>query len=142
MAVQAEYWSGSSWLLNSADGCTTLAASAVGQSNKRGPSGAATSAWSTTASAISLSSGSGTLTLSAPSPAGTGTVDISLNLGSTAVDNSCVASPPATTGAARPWLRSQYGGCSAAWDRDPSARASFGIFSPESRKTVHLRELF
>ena len=27
-------------------------------------------------------------------------------------------------------------------DRDPAARASFGIYSPETRKTVHARELF
>jgi len=39
-------------------------------------------------------------------------------------------------------LRSQNGGCSTLWDRDPSARATFGIYSPESTKTVHARELF
>ena len=28
------------------------------------------------------------------------------------------------------------------FDRDPAARASFGIYSPETRKTVHMREIF
>ena len=140
--VTAEYWSGSSWVVNSADGCTTVPSSAVALSNPRDATGAAT-ATSTSASAITLSAGRGTLTLAAPSPANASlTVDLSLNLGSTAADQSCLAAHPATTGAARPWLRSLFGNCAATADRDPAARASFGVYSPETRKTVHLRELF
>ena len=70
-------------------------------------------------------------------------VDVALNLGSsTATDQSCHASHPLTVGAAKPWLRAQNGSCATSADRDPAARASFGIFTPECRKTVHLRELF
>ena len=81
----------------------------------------------------------------APSPSATGSVDIALNLGATAADQSCLATHPASTGAALPWLRAPQGsanGCAAAWDRDPAARASFGIYSPETRKTLHVREIF
>ena len=142
LPVVTEHWSGNAWVLNSADSCTTLPASSVALSNPRSSAGGSTTA-STSASAITLNSGSGLLTLAAPSPAGSGlSLDIAINLGSTAADQSCHASHPATTGAARAWLRAQNGACAASADRDPAARASFGIFSPETRKTVHVREIF
>ena len=65
-----------------------------------------------------------------------------MTLGATTTDQSCLAAHPATTGAALPWLRSQQGSCAATWDRDPAARASFGIYAPETRKTLHVREIF
>ena len=140
--VQAEYWGGNAWLLNSSDSCTTVPAAAVAISNPRNYQGSASAA-STTASAIAVMAGSAMLTLAAPLPAAGGvSFDLALNLGNTAVDQSCHANHPATTGAARTWLRGRNGACAATSDRDPAARASFGIFSPESRKTVHVRELF
>lgn len=142
LPVVAEHWSGNAWVLNSADSCTTLPAASVALSNQRSTAGGSTTA-STSASAITLTAGSGLLTLAAPSPAGSGlSLDLALNLGSTSADQSCHASHPATTGAARAWLRAQNGACAATADRDPAARASFGIFSPETRKTVHVREIF
>lgn len=142
MQLQAEHWSGSAWALNNLDSCTALAASAVALSNHRDGKGAA-AGWTTTASTSgALAAGRGTLTLSAPSGGSTGAVDVALNLGSGAADQACLGTHPATTGAGLPWLRSQNGSCSAAWDRDPSARASFGIYSPETRKTIHAREIF
>jgi len=140
--VVAEYWGGSAWQLNSADSCTALAAVSVALSNRRSATGGASSA-TTSAGALAISSGSGTLTLAAPSPAGsTLSLDLALNLGSTGSDQSCNTSQPATTGAARAWLRAQNGSCAATADRDPAARASFGIFAPETHKTVHVRDLY
>jgi MSHA biogenesis protein MshQ len=140
--VVAEYWSGSAWLLNSADSCTALAGASVALGNPRSATGAASAATSS-AGALAIASGSGTLTLAAPSPAGsTLSLDIALNLGSTSTDQSCNSAHPATTGAAKPWLQAQNGGCAATADRDPAARASFGIFGPETRKTVHVRDLY
>jgi MSHA biogenesis protein MshQ len=142
LPVVTEYWGGTAWLLNSADNCTALAGSSVALSNPRGSSGGASTATSS-AGALAISGGNGSITLAAPSPAGsTLSLDVAVNLGSTATDQSCHASHPATTGAARPWLRAQNGSCAATDDRDPAARASFGIYSPETRKTVHVRELF
>ena len=140
--VQAQYWGGNAWVLNSADNCTTVPASAVVRAGYLDNRGAATSAWSSAVSTITITAGSGTLTLGAPSPTTTGSVDLALNLGSSGADQSCLAAHPASTGATRPWLRSQNGACSALWDRDPSARAGFGIYAPETRKTIHVRELF
>ena len=142
VAVQAQYWSGAAWVLNGADTCTSVPAAAVVLSGYLDNRGAATAAWTTTASAFSLSTGSATLTLAAPSGGATGSVDLALNLGSSAADQSCLGNHPASVGAALPWLRSQQGSCSALWDRDPAARASFGIYAPETRKTIYGREIF
>jgi MSHA biogenesis protein MshQ len=68
--------------------------------------------------------------------------DLALNLGNGSADQSCLANHPASTGAGLGWLRSRNGACAASWDRDPGAHASFGIYSPETRKTVHVREIF
>ena len=145
LTALAEYWTGADWLLNGSDSCTTVPATAMALSNQRSGNGSVTAAWSTTPGAIAITAGTGLLTLSAPSPAGTGStgsVDIGINLGAGASDQSCLSAHPASTGAARAWLRSRNGACAATYDRDPSARATFGIYSPESRKTVHARELF
>jgi MSHA biogenesis protein MshQ len=145
LAVLAEYWSGNAWVLNSADSCTTVPAASVALSNYRDKTGAAVSTatqWTTTASAVALTSGQGTLTLSAPSSGRTGTVDLALNLGSSAVDQSCLANHPASTAGNLAWLRSRFGNCAATFDRDPSAQATFGVYSPETKKTVHVREIF
>lgn len=142
VAVAADYWSGNSWLPNSGDSCTSVPAAAVVKSNQRDRNGTATSAWSTTASGVTLAAGQGAITLSAPGAGNTGSLDLALNLGATTADQSCLASHPASTGAGLAWLRSRNGSCSTAWDRDPAARASFGIHAPETRKTVHVRDLF
>ena len=143
--VTAQYWSGNAWVKNSADSCTTVPAAAVVRTNYLDGRGAATSAWTTTAGSLTITAGAGTLSLTAPSPTATGSVDLALNLGATTTDQSCLAAHPASTAGARPWLRSQNGaqnGCGALWDRDPSARATFGVYVPETKKTIHVRELF
>ena len=144
LAVQAQYWSGNAWVVNGGDNCSVIPAAAVVRSGYLDNKGAPSAAWSTTSSGVTVTGGNAALTLSAPSPVLTGSVNLALNLGpaATATDQSCLTVHPASTGAALPWLRSQNGGCSAAWDRDPSARATFGIFSPESQKVLHVREIF
>ena len=142
LAAVAEYWSANAWVLNSADNCSTLAAGSVLLSNPR-TSGGSASTVSSSASGLTLASGSGLITLAAPTPSGSSlSLDLALNLGSTASDQSCNSSHPASTGAAKPWLRALNGSCAASADRDPAARASFGDYSAESRKTVYVRELF
>lgn len=132
MPVQAQYWSGKSWVLNGDDSCTTLPANAFFLTG--GP------AATTTASAVNLSGGAGSLLLT-KSTAATGSVDVAANLGTTGSDQSCLAAHGGTA-AGRPWLRSRNGSCATTYDRDPSARATFGVYAPETRRTVHVRELF
>ena len=143
LAATAEYWSASSWVLNSADSCSSVPAAAVALSNPRSASGSTSTASSSITAAIAIGSGSGRLTLAAPSPAGsTLSLDLALNLGGSTADQSCNSNHPATTGAGLGWLRAQNGNCVSTADRDPGARASFGIYSPETRKTVHVREIY
>jgi len=91
---------------------------------------------------VSLVNGQGNIVLSAPTNDGTGSLDLAVNLGATTTDVSCLSAHPASTGAQRPWLRSLNGSCAATYDRDPTARATFGVFSPESKKVIHTRDLF
>lgn len=140
--VRAQVWSGSSWIPNEADNCSVVPAAAVVIAATLDNRGARTTAWRTRAGAVRLLAGSGRMELAPPLPTATGSVELALNLGTTAIDQSCLAAHPPGTGAALPWLRSRQGSCAASWDRDPSARASFGIWVPESSKTMHVREVF
>lgn len=155
MVIQAQHWSGRSWVINGADSCTRIPSSAVGQSNHRNQAGQAMTAFATPPvtqamqagqpQAVVVQAGQATLRLSAPPAGVTGTVDVALNLGSTANDRACVGTHPSNTGAAQAWLRSPFGsggGCSSANDRDPGAKATFGVFSPESRRIIHTQDLY
>ena len=78
--------------------------------------------------------------VAAPGPA-TGSVDVAINLGISGSDQSCLATHGGTA-ASKPWLRSQNGSCPTAYDSDPSARATFGVYALETRKSIHVREQF
>lgn len=142
LGVRAEYWSGAAWVLNGNDSCTVVPATAVALGRYRNHLGSPTSAWTTSASAVNMASGSGLLSLTAPTPTASGSLALAINLGSTTADQSCTSGLAASSGAGLPWLRALNGACASTHDRDPAAQASFGIFSPESRRTVHVRELF
>lgn len=141
--VRSEYWTGASWLLNSADNCSAVPAGAVVASNARNHAGNSVSVSTSASAPTSLIAGSGLISMRIPTPATMGvTFDLALNLGAGPADQACVTNHPTSSGAARPWLRSNNGGCAASADRDPAARISFGIYTPESAKTVHTREVF
>jgi MSHA biogenesis protein MshQ len=139
--MRVEYWSGQAWLPSSTDTCTSIPASALALSNYRDYKGT-TGSWTTSGTVASQGSGVHKLSLAAPSGNATGTVDIAFNLGTGTADQSCNVNHPATGAGNLAWLRSRNGSCASTWDRDPSARAAFGVYSAESKKTVHVRELF
>ena len=140
--VMAEYWLNQAWVLNTDDDCTVVPNAAIALSNPRNAAGGLATATSS-AAGFALVAGQSKFLLAAPTPAGSSlSLDLAINLGSTAADLSCQVNHPASTGAARPWLRSFNGACAATADRDPAGRASFGIFSPESRRTVHVRDIY
>jgi len=141
--LQAHYWSGKAWVINSADSCTQITTGSVVRAQYLEHKGAPTTAWSSSPAAdVTLSAGQGALIMSAPTGGATGTVELAINLGSTATDQSCLSQHPASTGLNRPWLRSTNGSCATTHDRDPSARATFGIFKPETHRAVHVREIY
>ena len=128
--MQVQYWTGKSWTASN-DSCTTsslVTTSALKRNAYKSHAGAATSAWSTAASSVALTGGVGKLTLSAPGSGKTGTVDVELDL--------------SASGANLPWLQSLDDACGANTVCNPKARASFGVYSPESKKTVNIRNVF
>jgi hypothetical protein len=121
MPVEAQYWSGNSWVKNGDDNCTPL----VGGNLLLTPSG-----WTAVPGAFTGGSGAIALTPTAP-----GSIKVCADLGP---DNG-VACP--ATSASLPWLQSKWPG-GTGYNNDPSATATFGIFSPEGRKGVYNRELY
>lgn len=145
--VQVQSWNGKAWVINSQDSCTSIPAASVVRSNYLDNKGATTSSWSTTPTAVTITGGNGTLYLSAPTGGMTGSVDFAFNLGASTTDQSCLSTHPASTGASLSWLRAQNGtsgSCAGVttYDRDPSARATFGVYQPESKRAVYQRELY
>ena len=138
MPLQAEYWTGSSWALNSADSFTSIPAGSIALSVV--PLSGTLSAVIPRPGPFTLAGGQGSVVLA--SPMVSGSVDLAINLGTSAADQSCLTVHPGTTGAAIPWLRSINGNCATTYDRDPSARGTFGVYAPETKRTIHVRELF
>ncbi|MFD2452591.1 DUF6701 domain-containing protein [Ideonella paludis] len=141
--MQLQYWSGKSWVLNSADTCTVISPASVVRARTLAHNNAPAT-WTSTISSVSLFGGSGYITLGAPSGGGTGSVDLAVNLGVgvNTADESCLPAHGNATGAGLPWLRSRQGSCASSYDRDPSARGTFGVYAPETRRSVHVREVF
>ena len=137
--VTAQFWTGQVWATSTTDQ-STLNTSAVVNNPLPNASGVVSNP-TLALSSLSLANGKGSLIFAAP--ASPGSFDIALNLGATGSSlQSCISSLSGGTAAALPWLRSLNGNCASSYDRDPTARATFGIYAPETRKTIHIRELF
>lgn len=136
LPMQIQYWSGKSWVANNADTCTAIQASDFSFAFPTTTLSACETAISVAGTAPNY-----TLTLAAPGAGNHGSTDIALNLGATASGNRCVAvggAGPASTTAKAPWLQYLWSGVLG----NPSARATFGVYAPETRRMIHVRELF
>ncbi|MBA4175086.1 MAG: hypothetical protein C0505_00765 [Leptothrix sp. (in: Bacteria)] len=128
LPVTAQYWNGTSFATNTLDSCTTVPATAVSLGNLRRTLTAADTA---VASPVAVSGGLGALRLAAPAGGHRGTLDVALSLGSAAADASCLqpwspgSGDAATAGVNLAFLRGAW--CGSAYDKDPAARASFGL---------------
>jgi MSHA biogenesis protein MshQ len=133
--LEAQYWNGSAFIRNDGDSCTSLLPANIGLANFTSN----LAAGETSAAAVAFNAGVGNLTLSAPGDGNGGSVDLVINLGTTAIEAPCSAltPDPVTTGANAGHLQGKW--CGANYDKDPTARATFGI-----RKTplIYLRENF
>jgi MSHA biogenesis protein MshQ len=124
MPVEAQYWTGNSWVRNGDDNCTALATANIYRS---------VAGWTPTGPGA-LAGGAGVISL-VPSAAGSATVCADLGTDPTP-GVACVA-----TSAALPWLKGNWPP-GTAWDNDPSATATFGVFSPENRRGIYNREMY
>lgn len=141
LPLAVQYWDGSSFVTNTLDSCTRIASTGVNFGQYRRTITAADTSLKT--SPVTLSAGTGTLWLNKPSGGRAGTYDVTLSLGSTATDASCLTSlgsgvgDSATVGANLAYLRGAW--CGATYDKDPSARATFGLFRG-AQHVIHQQE--
>lgn len=133
MPVSVEYWSGNAWLRNVEDSTSLFTQAAFALTSQ--------ALNNTTPTFTPVKKGAGTLALQPPVGSGPGFVDVALNLGSTGATHSCRADKANAPGAKSEFLRAVDPSCDTDL-RDPSARATFGIFAPERRRVIHMREVF
>ncbi|MHB1214838.1 MAG: DUF6701 domain-containing protein [Thiobacillus sp.] len=131
--IEAQYWSGSGFARNTADACTQLVAANVALSGWQRNLAACETAVTLSGRFIA---GRGTLRLSAPGAGNTGSVDLTLLLGAAGAGSTCGV---ATAGAAQTWLQGPWSG--GAYDQNPAARASFGLYRG-SKSLIYLREVY
>ncbi|HYC49029.1 MAG TPA: DUF6701 domain-containing protein [Burkholderiales bacterium] len=136
LRVRAQHWDGTTFVTNAADSCTPLNAASIALGNYRRNLGAGETTVSTSGV---LANGEGTLRLTAPGSANAGSVDVSVNLTTVAAGASCTAGMPGTAPTGFSYLLGAW--CGAAYDRDPTARATFGVYR-NSARVIFRRENF
>ncbi len=145
LIAEAQYYlkSAGGFTTNTSDACTLLTAANFSLGNGQG---IATATLQINMAAGTLTSGRKTLTVSragsaTQGPGGTtkGSVDVGLNLGSTTSGQYCSGSFALNTGAGLAHLRARWCAVPGTWDRDPVARAVFGVY-PGSDTLLMLRE--
>ncbi len=141
LTYQLQYWNGQAFVFNTNDSCTPLTPANIALDHRQG--GALTTTNMSAANiAVSLpAGGTGTITLTTANVAGS--VDVVARLGSgtlTSCPTTATWAPePAGTSLAAPWLLSRW--CGAGYDREPVARATFGIFgNSDQRGPIYIRE--
>jgi len=131
---ETQYWNGSAFVKNTLDSCSTLATANIVLGNKQGGLAVYTGPLAVSATA----SGAGTITLTKPAAAASGSVDLVAVLGSSGSPTNC-GSIAGGTSAALPHLSGKW--CGAAYDRDPTARAAFGLSGSSQKKgPIFIRE--
>lgn len=138
---ETQFWNGNAYVRNTADTCTSFTDASLALGNYQG-------GINSTNMGIgkfvvgAIGSGAGAITVSAPAAAAAGSLDVAVALGGTTTPNvAWTPSVGATAGAGVPWLRGKW--YSTNYDRDPTARATFGVFGSNlKRGPVYLRESY
>jgi len=147
MPMRTEYWTGTGFATNTLDNCTTLAPTAPRKFVLFDHKGGITTGNMVTPTTLidgnvstngTFVNGAGSLTLLKPSaPTAPGSVRVCLDLDAAGGDASCVApvTPTNLTHLQGKWSGSNY-------DKDPSARAAFGLYGSQPRQFIFLRESY
>lgn len=137
--IEAQYWDGQRMATNVADQCPAVSPAAVAMGNYQRSLAACKTALGSVPT--TLANGRGFLKLAKPGSGNGGSVDLALQLGATSTGQSCAAVGAAAAGtatAAMPWLQGRWGNA-AAFDQNPTTRASFGQYrSP----LIYQREMY
>jgi uncharacterized protein DUF6701 len=138
--VTMQYFSGSGFVTNMADNCTTVAAADVGRGNFQGTLTAA-QATPTFPNGNTFANGTNILRFSAPGAGRTGAFDFVIDLGAAApnVPVTCAAIPGPVPGANAPFLRDKQSCSGGAYSQDPTAHATFGVYNL-SPNSIYMRE--
>ena len=145
LPVQIRYWSGQSWVLNSDDSCTVLPKGSTGLSGATGTLIASPPTVSCVSSPTNYCSGVdfkivGGLSYIKLTPAAltaSGSVNVCADLGADPVGGTvCNVSASGLSYLQGKWPPGT------GYDNDPVARATFGVYATETRKSVHVREQF
>jgi len=137
----AESYTASGFATNTADNCTTVAASDFRLQNFGSPPTTLTATQlpdtHVQVGAARLSAGTVSLVVQKPTVATVyGSADLCYDLGT--LDASCTAtSPPATS---RDWLLGPWG--ASTYTKDPKARVSFGVYGSQPRPFIFFREQY
>ncbi len=139
VAVELQYWNGSTFATHAQDQCTSLPLSSLALGTYRGNLAACETA--PASASVVFTNGRGLLRMLPPGSGNAGSADATINLGAVAAGQQCsaagVAASPAVT-AAMPWLQGKQL-AAATYNRNPVARISFGQYrSP----LIHLREVY
>jgi MSHA biogenesis protein MshQ len=140
--VEAQYWSGAptnAFITNTADSCTTIATNNVAMSSFTNNLAACETAITAVGA---FSGGRSTLTLAAPGAGNDGSVDLAVNLSAVSSGTTCTTVGAGTVpaaGANRTYLQGNWTG--GAYNQNPSARVTFGIFRG-SEEVIFIRENF
>ena len=130
---EIQYWNGGAFVKNTLDNCTVLAAGNMTLGNKLGGLAAYTGPIAVSAAV----SGAGTVTLTKPSPTASGSVDLVAVLGSAGNPGNCGGISGGTV-AGLYYLSGKW--CGAAYDRDPTARATFAGSCSVRKGPIYIRE--
>ena len=138
--AEAQYWNGTVFVTNTADNCTTLTATNIAMGNYLTNLSACKTAISISAR---LSAGKSNLKLVKPGAGNNGSVDLTVNLGTTAIGQTCVAPLPTTqqaaTAASQSYLQGKWMGTS--YNQNPYARATFGVYK-NANEFIYMREMY
>jgi MSHA biogenesis protein MshQ len=138
--AEAQYWNGTVFVTNTADNCTVISATNIAMGNYLSNLSACE-----TAIAISgrLSAGKSNLKLVKPGAGNNGSVDLTVNLGTGASGQTCVAPLPATqqatVAANLSYLQGKWTGTS--YNQNPRARATFGVYK-NANEFIYMREMY
>lgn len=136
---ESQYWNGNAFVKNTLDTINPIALGNIGLGNYQG----ALNSSNLPVTALSLGAyagGSGSIRLAPPSPGAAGSVDVVARLGGTL--NTCygwVPQYPGGSALSADYLHGKW--CGGTYNKDPVARATFGIFGSSGRKgPIYLRE--